>query len=247
MTDALIAISRYMSADLEQLRTVSQNVANTQTPGYRAMTLAPMFVPTDSTADNKSAPGVMQMRNFVSVNQGAVITTGRSLDFALSGNAYFCVQTPNGVRYTRNGNLHLDRTGALVTAGGNHVLGGNGLITLSDNSVNVDAQGRISLNGKPLGQFAIVALPENARLESDGNGLYSMVDSRQTGNGGASVHAAPAVDFRLRQGALEAANTETSGEAVKLIQISRHMESLQRAMLTYDQIMNSAINNLGNK
>lgn len=247
MTDALFAISRYMSADLEQLRTVSQNVANAQTPGYRAMTFAPMAMPARTATDYKTASGVMQMQNFVSVNQGAMITTGRSLDFALSGNAYFCVQTPNGIRYTRDGNFHLDSSGGLVTAGGSQVLGDNGPITLSNDSISVDAQGRISLNSKSLDQFAIVALPENARLESDGNGLYSMVETQQTGNGTASVNAARAAGFRLRQGALEGANIQTSSEAVQLIQISRHMESLQRAMLTYDQIMNSAINDLGNK
>lgn len=241
MTDALIAISQAMSADLEQMRAVSQNVANANTPGYRSVLLSP--APESST--RAPAPAAAELQTFVSLSQGPAISTGRSLDFSLSGNAYFCVQTPEGVRYTRDGNFHLDNGSQLVTAEGYKVLGNDGPISLPGNSVTVDDAGHISWNGKVQAQFAIAALPTGAQLEVDGKAVYRMTVGQQAGS--APAGAAAATSFGVRQGTLEGANVSTSSEALELIQISRHMESIQRAMLTYDQILNSGVNELGNK
>ena len=52
--------------------------------------------------------------------------TGEPLDFAIDGDGFFAVQTPQGVRYTRNGQFTAAANGRLVDQRNNPVLGQNG-------------------------------------------------------------------------------------------------------------------------
>ncbi|HET7370766.1 MAG TPA: flagellar hook-basal body protein [Gammaproteobacteria bacterium] len=228
MSDAITAIAQYMRLDLERLRAVSENVANTQTTGYRALLLEAVAQPAGE-GDSVTGPAV---RSFYSTADGALTTTGQSLDFALSGNAWFAVLSPDGVRYTRDGAFHLDADGRLLTAMGLPVLGRSGPIVLSNASVTADARGVISYGDRPVAQLRIVALPSQSALHLAGPNLYRFA-------------AAPANDYVVRQGALETSNVNQSDEMVRMIGISRHIESIQRAVVAYDRMLGSAINQLG--
>lgn len=227
MSDAISAIAQYMRLDLQRLRAVSQNVANTQTTGYRALLLAPVAQP----VKGGNAAGAV-MRSFFSTADGALTTTGKSLDFALSGNAWFAVLSPDGVRYTRDGAFHLDADGKLVTSKGLPVLGQSGPVYLPNASVTADDNGALTYNGRVVAQLQIVSLPSQASLHLAGSNLYRFA-------------AAPASGFNLRQGALESANVNQSDEMVHMIEISRHIESIQRAVMAYDRMLGSAISELG--
>ena len=54
--------------------------------------------------------------------QGALAPTGNPLDLAIEGEGFFQVQTPNGLRYTRDGSFHRAPGGFLVTVAGAPVL-----------------------------------------------------------------------------------------------------------------------------
>ena len=104
----------------QALDTAAANLANAQTPGYRAereffrsVLLGP------DAADSQLGQAV---NNFgllggdrLSQAQGALQQTGNPLDLAIEGQGFFAVQTPNGIRYTRDGSFHRSQKGLLVT------------------------------------------------------------------------------------------------------------------------------------
>ena len=67
---------------------------------------------------------------------GAFMTTGNPLDLAISGNGFFVIDTPQGLRYTRNGNFYRTPTGDLVTSDGQAVLSRQGRpINIPENAI----------------------------------------------------------------------------------------------------------------
>ena len=63
---------------------------------------------------------------------GGIELTNNSLDVAINGPGYFAITTPNGTRYTRRGDFHIDVTGTLSTSSGDKVQsidGGDIIIT----------------------------------------------------------------------------------------------------------------------
>lgn len=231
MTDAITAISQSMNADLAQLRTVGQNISNAGTHGFRANSVVP-------AVDNLSGSGIPNpenMRTYVSTESGALQSTGRSLDFAISGDGYFAVSTPDGVRYTRNGAFSLDAEGRLLAASGHPVLGEGGEIRLKNASVSVTLDGLIYTDGEQVDAFVLASPGKEQSIEVADGGLYSF---KAAGDDTAS---------RIHQGMLEASNVNVTSEMVRMIELSRHIESVQRAMLSYDRMLDTGINQIGSK
>jgi flagellar basal-body rod protein FlgF/flagellar basal-body rod protein FlgG len=156
-------------------------------------------------------------------SQGSLQQTGNPLDLALEGSGFFTVQAPTGTQYTRNGNFHLTKTGALVTSQGFPVLGDNGPITLPSGNAEVSSTGVISVNGDVAGQLKLTGFDESVPLTYLTDGYYSAP----------SAAAAPATQLTVQQGSLEASNINPVESAVSLIEIQRNAEMMQRALNTF--------------
>ena len=118
-------------ARMQALDTAAENLANAQTPGFRAerdyfrgvmLDEAGMGSQLGQTVNNYGLLGGDQL----SMGQGPLQATGNPLDLAIEGQGFFAVQTQNGVRYTRDGSFHRSRMGMLVTAEDEPVLSDGG-------------------------------------------------------------------------------------------------------------------------
>ena len=141
-----------------ELEVVSHNLANASTLGFKRTLLQNWQL---RSAQN-SLVGEPESAQYVDVrshdfNQGSIHETGKDTDLALQGPGFFKVQTPQGVRYTRNGNFRLNPDKQLVTQEGYQVLGKNGPITLDslDKDYTFDAEGGVHLD-KNLGDQVLV-------------------------------------------------------------------------------------------
>src|SRR5215469_3165525 len=131
MDSGYYAVMTGLVARSQALDTAAANLANAQTPGYRAereyfrsVLLGPDG--TDSqlgrTVNNYGLLGGDQL----SMKQGPLQPTGNPLDLAIEGEGFFQVQTGNGIRYTRDGSFHRAQTGQLVTSSNEPVLSSDG-------------------------------------------------------------------------------------------------------------------------
>ena len=221
MSEALQAISRYLSADVQSLAATSQNAANSHTAGYRAVRSVPDFA---------TQAG---LRSTFDQRDGALAQTGRSLDLALRGPGFFAVERDGRVLLGRAGAFRLDQDGVLVTAGGDRVLGMSGPLELGAGELRIDADGQALVDGRNAGQLRIVTVADAGALRPSGDGLYEYDGTLAQWRGS------------VVQGALERANVDTADEMLRVMETTRHVESLRRAISTYDQMLDTGINRLG--
>jgi flagellar basal-body rod protein FlgF len=97
--------------------------------------------------------GAILRELYTDLQQGALTTTGNPLDVAIDGAGFFAVQTPQGVRYTRNGAFQRNAGGILTTRAGDPVLGeGNQPIRVPPNAtVKIGEDGAVLANGTRVG------------------------------------------------------------------------------------------------
>lgn len=221
-----------MEADIADANRISANVANINTVGYkRAVADSQAFARSLNAAAN-AAPAVSP--NTIDQRAGSMLATGHALDLAVSGVGYFEVATPHGPAYTRAGNFHVDSGGRLVDAAGDAVQGVDGEITLSSNAVKIDASGHVTDNGRAAGQVKVVTPAGAASVQPIGGGLYSI---SALGSGMTAAH--------VMQGYLENSNVDPMLEMTDLMTTMRHFESVQKAALADDEMLQSAIQKIG--
>jgi flagellar hook protein FlgE len=113
-----------LTAQSVALNVIGNNLANINTVGYKASTVA--FE--DLVSQNVGSAGQVGLGvspgNISQVfSQGSIETTRDSTNAAIQGNGFFMVRTPDGTSYTRAGNFEFDRNGTLVTPDGHKVQG----------------------------------------------------------------------------------------------------------------------------
>lgn len=221
MDPTIAGITRALGRDIEMLDNASHNVANLRTPGYRARELAPDFA---------GALGTSQVR--LDLTDGALEQTGRPLDVALGGRAFLTVEADGVTLLMRAGQLGIDGQGRLVDPTGRLVLGQGGPVELSPGA-RIRPDGSILDAGRVVDHLRIVDVAQPERLQDLGDGFYAYTGDVQDWHG------------TLHVGALEQSNVDPAREMVRLMEITRHAQSLQHAMEAYDQTLQAGINHLG--
>src|SRR5688572_15648752 len=124
-------------SSMRQLELITNNLANVNTPGFRADNLAMASHDVKSSNQTRTYAGVG--RTFSDFSQGPIFSTDRDLDVALNGPGFIAVQSKTGREgFTRSGDFTLSSTGELKTAGGNYVMGIAGIIRIpSAEKINI--------------------------------------------------------------------------------------------------------------
>lgn len=174
-----------------------------------------------------------------SFEQGQIRQTGNQLDFAISGNGFFCVETLEGEqRYTRKGNFTRNEEGTLVTQDGLIVLSKNGReITLDGNNISVDAEGNISVDGLDGDTFKIVAFDNPYSLVKYGDASFAPADPL--------VRGRDAEGFQVLQGDIELSNVNPIKVMTEMIEVHRAFESYQRIIKSMDETVSGSLNEIG--
>lgn len=247
MPEILAIALHAMQQDATRLERVGMNLANALTPGYKrsVVSIAPGFSQQVETVWSAARGAPTEMALHEDRRPGALKSTGQALDVALTGPGYLEVQTPQGLLYTRRGELRLDGHGRLVTSQGDPVMGLGGEIFLSSADPRIDETGRIfdsraGTPDAPTAQLRLVSFEDPNALQAVGEGYLSTSDAAST-----AVLADISHTTAVKQGYLENANVNSMQEMVQLIQTMRHFESMQRVAVGYDDMLGSAIRKLG--
>jgi flagellar basal-body rod protein FlgF/flagellar basal-body rod protein FlgG len=214
----------------QALDTAASNLANAQTPGYRAereyfrsVLLGPDALDSQlgQTVNNFGLLGGDRLN----LGQGALEQTGNPLDLAIEGEGFFQVQTPNGLRYTRDGSFHRSPKGQLATSAGEPVISSAGhAIPIPPGEVTVGAGGEVSVAGGTVATVGVFTFPAGTQLTPEGANRYvALEDVASSLSKNAAVH----------QGAIEAANQDAIQGTLDLIVMQRQAEMMQKALTVF--------------
>ncbi|MCV2364331.1 flagellar basal-body rod protein FlgG [Paucibacter sp. DJ1R-11] len=243
-----------MEAQQTQLDTISNNLANVATNGFKRshavfedLIYQNLRQSGANTTEQTQLPtglqvglGVRPVATSRIYSQGNLQQTTNNLDLAIKGNGFFQVQMPDGTTaYTRDGSFQLDSAGQIVTNNGYTVLPG---ITVPANaqSLTIGNDGTVSITvpGSPapqtLGQVQLANFVNPAGLDPKGQNLFSETASSGTPNAGApNANGLGA----LQQGFVETSNVNVVEELVSMIQTQRAYELNSKAVQTSDQML----------
>jgi len=217
----------------QRLHQVTNNLANVDTPGFKkeTVTFDEMLYQV-----NRSRQRVGKGLHINTVHQqGVVQKTDAPLDLAISGDGFFQVQTPAGIRYTRAGNFQRNNEGLLITANGYPVLGETGPVILNGSKVDVAADGRIFVDGAQTNRLTVVTADPQA-LKKEGENLFRLAD-------GAAEEASP--NSQILQGHLEKSNVNTVMEMTEMIDLYRAYEGQQKMIRAVDDMDDLAARRVG--
>jgi flagellar basal-body rod protein FlgF len=218
-----IAASGMLAEQIRQDQ-IANDLANASTPGYKGDRTAQRSFGDLLLANTKSGAVVGPQSTAVQVDE--IVTdftprpardTGEPLDFAITGEGFFAVQTAQGVRYTRNGQFALDPQGRLVTAQGDPVL---------------------DRNGRP-----IVAADGN--VDPRRLGVVALTDPRKEGDSLVAGTPAGAATGTVRSGALESSGADAARSMVDMIASMRAFEAGQKVIQTIDETLGQAVSKVG--
>jgi len=247
MTDTYSAIQAAMLNDVNRLTMISQNLANASTAGYKkqvavnkSFTDYMSFYKTNNDDLEMKAQhaksGMPYMESSTDPSMGTVKYTGNSLDLVADGNTYFTLLTPNGPAFTKQGSFNKNSEGNIVNSLGYPLLGENGEINISNITPRVDERGNVYNGDKLITKLKTVSFKPNTELTAMGFGMYN---SEEAGNIDQDAR------INIKQGYLEMSNVVVMDEMVKLIETMRHFEASQKFMMGYDDMLDNAINIIG--
>jgi len=261
MHSALWAAKTGLDAQQTRMTTVSHNLANVNTTGFkkdRAVFEDLLYqnqkqVGSATSQDTVSptglnlGTGVRVVATEKSYTQGQLLNTENSLDVAINGRGFLQVLMPDGsFAYTRDGSLKMSAEGELVTANGYRIQpaitipqGAQHIDIASDGTINVQLAGQAAPTG--IGTLQLTDFVNPAGLQPIGDNL--IVESAasgpaQTGNPGINGLG------RIEQGFLEGSNVNVVEELVAMIETQRAYEMNSKAISTTDEMLQYVSNNL---
>ncbi|MCE2597109.1 flagellar hook basal-body protein [Motilimonas cestriensis] len=225
--DAIETISASITRDLNKINTVSQNTSNVSSNGFKSLLV-----------NNELNNHLQPLAKVLNLTQGALKQTGRSLDLALQGNGFFAVKQGGEIYLTRNGSFRVGADGYLLTQAGERVQGRNGDIDISGGRIEVMANGIITVEGQERNSFLMINPPAKIR-PSDVRGDKIYLNEAK----GLSIDE----KTQIKQGFLESSNVDSAREMLLLMETSRHVQTMQKSLQAYEQIMNKTVTELGKK
>lgn len=239
MNQGTYPLAASMVNQLNRVDTISNNLANSRTIGFKEEGLAEgsfnhYLEKVKQNGENSSYVNELTNKipkideKYISAKQGAIVGTGNSLDFALkTPETYFAVLTQNGdVQYTRDGSFkNLD--GFIVDSNGNNVLSADGEALAVEEGFQ-----------EAVGVFKI----ENVNLKKVGDNNYELKNQNLIDQ---QVVAVENNETFVLQGSLEKSNINSVVAMVDLIEATRRFEQAQKAMTGIDDLNSKVIQKLG--
>jgi flagellar basal-body rod protein FlgF len=214
-----------MVAEQTRQDQLSNDLANASTPGYKPestpqRSFGELLLTNTDTGKTVGTldTGVALGKTYTDMEPAGMQTTNEPLDFAISGSGFFAVRTPQGVRYTRDGQFTTSAQGNLVDGAGDTVLSQSGA------PITVGSKGTVSA-----GELGVFNVPNAVK---QGENLFN---GTPAGKGSGTV----------RQGALEESGVDAAKVMVEMIGSLRTFQSGQQAIQAINQTLQAASTQVG--
>ena len=261
MLPALWVSKTGLSAQDMNLTTISNNLANVSTTGFKRdraefqdLLYQIRRQPGAQSTQDSQLPTGLQLGTGVRIvgtskmfTEGSLQTTEQPLDMAVNGRGFFQILQPDGtVSYTRDGSFHLDSNGQLVTSQG-YSLEPAIVLPAEVQTFTVGEDGTVSVtvSGDPtpqvIGNIQTADFVNPAGLQAIGNNLFL-----ETGSSGAPQVGTPGLTGlgTVLQNTLENSNVSVVEELVNMITTQRAYEMNSKVISTADQMLSFITQNL---
>lgn len=228
-----VALSAQMAVQ-KRIETIANNVANASTPGFRAEEVK--FEAMLSNAASEPVHYASSGDTYIKREPGRLIRTEDPLDIAVQGDAWFAIQTPVGIVYTRDGRMKMTPEGDLQSIDGHPILDvGGAPIQVDPNGgrLTIAADGMITQGDRQFGAIGLFIIDPQAKLSRYEN---SGVIPDQP--------ATPALDFNqvgVVQGHIESSNVNPMWEMSQLILTSRSYDAVANSISQSEDSLREAI------
>lgn len=250
-----------LTAQDKQLTTISNNLANASTAGFKRdrvvfedLLYQVQRQPGAQSSQNTQLPTGLQLGTGVRVvstqkqfSSGSLQVTDQPLDLAVDGRGFYEILLPDGnIAYTRNGEFHLSADGEIVN--------GDGLllqpaITIPNStlSVTVGRDGTVSAlvagSSAPtqVGSIQLTDFINPAGLQAIGSNLFL-----ETAASGPAQQGTPGTNGfgSIEQGSVENSNVNIVEELVNMITAQRTYEMNSKVIQTADQMLQFVSQNI---
>jgi flagellar basal-body rod protein FlgG len=234
----------------QALEVMTNNIANINTTGFKGQ--KPFF----HVRENGKSESFSQLAEAITgpivdvgsgtdFSVGQLKETGNPLDLALTGEGFFVVETPQGLRYTRNGSFRLNKSRELITGEGFNVIAeGNPKqnkeprkIVLGEGSVDVSQNGQIAVDGVMSAKLKLVAFKDLTQLRRVGGSFFEAP---------AQADEIPPANSQVAAGFLEQANVNAVKNLSEVVSLMRSFEMLTRAIRSLtNNVDQKVINDVG--
>lgn len=220
---------------MREMQVVANNIANISTTGFRREGVIFEEYITGGQ-DGPSLSMATGDARVIDLTQAGLNMTGGAFDFAIQGEGFFQIETPDGPRLTRAGSFTPSAAGELVTNDGYRLLDGGGgpiFIPPDANNLAVAQDGTVSANGALLAKIGLWRPADPLSLQHQAGTMFS-ADSLTPADGG-----------KILQGYLEESNVNPVQEIARMIEVQRSYELGQSFMDQEDKRMRSVVDTLG--
>jgi flagellar basal-body rod protein FlgF len=220
---------------MREMGLVANNIANSSTTGFRREGV--VFSEFVATLDQDPSLSMAHASGrHVDLSQSTLSQTGGQFDFAIQGEGFFLIDTPQGQRMTRAGSFTPSAEGELVTPDGYRLLDAGGapiFIPPDAKGVALAADGTLSTNGQPIAQVGLWRPTDPLSLKHQAGTMF------------AADAVEPAEGATILQGQLEDSNVEPVSEIARMIEVQRAYELGQKFLDAEDERVRGVIQALG--
>ncbi len=236
MDNAIYAALTRQSGLMREMQVVANNLANISTTGFRREGV--VFSEYVKALDG--APSLSMARasaRAIDLSQGEPTRTGGTFDFAIQGEGFFLIETPQGERLSRAGHFTPGPEGELTNPDGYRLLDQGGapvVVPPGAADVALARDGTLSADGVPVARIGLWLPADPTSLRHEAGTLFTADAPEPMEEGGT-----------ILQGHLEGANTDPIAEVARMIEVQRAYELGQQLLDREDQRIRNVIQALG--
>ncbi|PQO22863.1 flagellar basal-body rod protein FlgF [Rhodobacteraceae bacterium WD3A24] len=220
-----------------EMDAVANNIANISTTGFRRESVifseyVAALGPEASSVSMAAARGRQ-----THLMQGELTGTGGAFDFAIEGEGFFRIETPQGDRLTRAGSFSPNEAGELATTRGHRLLDIGGapvFVPPQARDISLAPDGTLAADGQPIALLGLFEPADGAGMQREGGTMF-----RVDGD------IVPVAEPTIKQGFLEGSNVDPVAEIARMIEVQRAYELGQSFLDREDERIRSAIDTLG--